>query len=137
MSQPHTPNSNDSKGVPAKVAAGSRATSHVSDRSRQSVAVASKRLKGKKITAFQTFAPHRTGKSNMNMDLQAASIGIDLNEEGEQSCHDAEEAEEPLDHGMKAIAANTEVDLGGARHGNAGEAGESATPELSKSSSTR
>ena len=69
------------------------------------------------------------------MDLQAASIGIDLNEDGEQSCHDAEEAEEPIDYGMKAIAANNEADLSGARLGSAGGAGASPTPELSRTSS--
>ena len=79
------------------------------------------------FTAFQTFAPHRN-TSNMNMDLQAASIGIDLNEE--DPCHDAEEAEEPLDHGMKAIAANNDMkdDIEQAKSGGAGA---SVTPELS------
>ena len=46
------------------------------------------------------------------MDLQAASIGIDLNDE---NLHDGEEAEDPLDHGMKAISGNNATDLNGAR----------------------
>ena len=37
----------------------------------------------------------------MNMDLQAASIGIDLNEI--DSLPDAEEGEEPIVYEMKAI----------------------------------
>ena len=40
----------------------------------------------------------------MNMDLQAASIGIDLNEiDAFPDAEEADEPEEPIDHGMKAV----------------------------------
>ena len=40
----------------------------------------------------------------MNMDLQAASIGIDLNEiDAFPDAEEADEPEEPIDYGMKAV----------------------------------
>ena len=128
MSQPR-PISNDSRAKPKKASDAARSTSHVSEGSRKSRA--SGRLRRKKITAFQTFAPLRR-PSHMNSDLQAAAIGIDSHEG--QSAHDAEEAEEPLDYGMKAISANNDTDLATpAKYGNAEDADELMSPALRRS----
>ena len=100
-----------------------RSTSIVSDRSGKPSTTGSKRLQKKKITAYQTYAPHRTN-SKMNMDLHAASIGIDLNEI--DSFPDAEEAEEPIGYEMRAIQPG-KIETADS---NTGELLSPATPEL-------
>ena len=63
------------------------------------------------------------------MDLQAAVMGVDLNDD--QSYHDAEEADEPLDYGMKAISANLDGGLTYMGSGSAADAEDSVPQEPS------